>query len=133
MPEHYVADLAELQDSGRKIVRLGSTDIALLLFEGDVLAFENVCMHMGGPVGEGTLINAITAEFDADGNYVGDRFVEDEMHLVCPWHGWEYVLPGGQCAAAPERRLRSFPVSVRDGRVLVDMEAIEADSAISNR
>jgi len=123
MVEHYVADLADLKASGRKIVRIGRLDIALLWFEGGVLAFENTCTHAGGPVGEGIIINKVAALLDGDGRYLGETFVEDEMHLVCPWHGWEYVLPSGECAVDPKRRLRSFPVMVTDGRVLVEMDA----------
>ena len=27
-----------------------------------------------------------------DKTYHGMRFNHDEMHIVCPWHGWEYDL-----------------------------------------
>jgi len=25
------------------------------------------------------------------GTYIGQRFDEDDMHLVCPWHGYEFI------------------------------------------
>ena len=122
MSQHYLADLSELEESGRKIVRIGHLDVALLVFDGSVLAFENTCLHMGGPVGEGMLMNRVAAELGEDGRYRGERFVEDDVHLVCPWHGWEYNLPSGECSVVPGRRLRMFPVTIDEGRVLVELE-----------
>ncbi len=122
MAEHYVADLDELETSGRKIVRVAGTDVALLLFDGQVLAFENRCLHQGGPVGEGMLMHKVVAEIDEEGRFRGERFDDDEVHLVCPWHGWEYVLPGGECAAMPRMKLRSIDAVVSDGRITVTIE-----------
>jgi nitrite reductase (NADH) small subunit len=121
---YHVADLTELEESERKIVRVGDTDVAVLLFRGEVLAFENRCLHQGGPVGEGMLINRVVANIDEDGRFRGERFDEDQIHLVCPWHGWEYALPGGECAVAPQMKLRKLPVSVEDGRVMLTVETV---------
>lgn len=121
MTEHYVADLEDLKAAGRKIVRVDNTDVALLYFADQVLAFENVCAHMGGPVGEGMIIEKVVSELDDQGRVIKDNFKEDEPHLVCPWHGWEYKLPSLQCAAAPERKLRSFPVALDGDRIMVQV------------
>ena len=39
--------------------------------------------------------------------------------IACPWHGIESHVPTGQCLAFPEIRLRTYPVEVRDGEVVV--------------
>ena len=31
------------------------------------------------------------------------------MHFVCPWHGYEYDLKTGECAADRRLRLKSYP------------------------
>jgi nitrite reductase/ring-hydroxylating ferredoxin subunit len=39
--------------------------------------------------------------------------------LACPWHGWEFDLLTGQALADPRKRLRRYPVTVRDGTIHV--------------
>jgi 3-phenylpropionate/trans-cinnamate dioxygenase ferredoxin subunit len=42
--------------------------------------------------------------------------------LTCPWHGWEYDVCTGRSLANPEKvRVRTYPVRVEGGRVLVDL------------
>ena len=132
MAEYRVANLSELQDTGRKIVRVGTTDVALLMFQGEVIAFENRCLHQGGPVGEGMLINKVVADIDDEGRFRGERFDEDEVHLVCPWHGWEYVLPSGVCAAMPRRKLRAVQVDVRDDQVFLELAESVTERAVEH-
>jgi 3-phenylpropionate/trans-cinnamate dioxygenase ferredoxin subunit len=40
--------------------------------------------------------------------------------LRCPWHGWEFDLDTGRSLMTPTRvGIRTYPVSVRDGTVMV--------------
>jgi nitrite reductase/ring-hydroxylating ferredoxin subunit len=41
------------------------------------------------------------------------------MHIVCPWHGYEYKLETGECAADKKLKLRRYEVIERDGGVYV--------------
>jgi 3-phenylpropionate/trans-cinnamate dioxygenase ferredoxin subunit len=42
--------------------------------------------------------------------------------LACPWHGWEYDLSSGRSLTSPDRvRVRTYPVHVEGGRVLIDL------------
>ncbi len=54
-----------------------------------------------------------------DKTVIRERFNTDELHLVCPWHGWEYILETGVSAANPMYSLRPFDVTERDGSVYV--------------
>jgi nitrite reductase (NADH) small subunit len=49
----------------------------------------------------------------------GQTYNEDEMHFVCPWHGYEYKLETGECASDARIRLQRFTVVERDGQVYV--------------
>jgi nitrite reductase/ring-hydroxylating ferredoxin subunit len=44
----------------------------------------------------------------------GLYFSDTETHFVCPWHGYEYDLKTGECAADRSLKLKSFDV-VRRG------------------
>jgi nitrite reductase/ring-hydroxylating ferredoxin subunit len=74
---------------------------------GRLHALRNVCLHAGYPVCD--------AEEGAS------------ERVICPYHGWEYALDGRlvepelSARIDPSRlRLRSYPVSVRNGLIVVD-------------
>src|SRR5581483_5098395 len=95
MAEVLVGSVHEFDDETRKIVMNRGKEIAVFQRAGRFYAFENRCLHMGGPVGEGMLIGKVEAVIGSDGCWLGERFSEDEIHLVCPWHGWEYDIADG--------------------------------------
>src|SRR6202035_5407476 len=69
--------------------------------------------HSGGPACEGILINQVVDVIAPDRTYQGQTF-SDEVHFVCPWHGYEYELTTGQCVGDRKLKLKKFEV-VRRG------------------
>ena len=67
---------------------------------GTISAIDNVCLHMGGPLGQG---------------YVEGR------KIVCPWHGWEYDATTGQVFNDPNSKLDVYPIKLENGEVLVNI------------
>lgn len=118
MAEVYVARADEFGEQ-RYAVEHGSTDIVVFRHQDRYYAFENRCAHMGGPVAEGTVLGRVEAVLGPDMTCLGERFSSDELHLVCPWHGWEYDLETGQFAGDRSVRIRKFDVVERDGAVYV--------------
>jgi len=51
--------------------------------------------------------------------YQGMRFNHDEMHIVCPWHGWEYDLETGVMVADRTFRLRKYDVVEKEDGIYV--------------
>jgi nitrite reductase/ring-hydroxylating ferredoxin subunit len=51
--------------------------------------------------------------------FVGQRFDETDMHIVCPWHGYEFHLDTGVHVGDGRLKLRKFDVITRDGDVYV--------------
>jgi len=83
--------------SGRVVVAQGHP-IALFNVGGRFFAVSNVCLHRGGPVGEGALDGPI---------------------ITCPLHGWEYDVRTGANTINPAARLKSYEVRVEGDDVLV--------------
>jgi nitrite reductase/ring-hydroxylating ferredoxin subunit len=54
-----------------------------------------------------------------DGTSAGLYFSDTVTHFVCPWHGYEYDIKTGVCAADRRLRLRKYAVIHRDGGVYV--------------
>jgi len=119
MAEVLVGQAGEFEDDARKIVTVGGREIVVFKRDGRFYAIDNTCFHQGGPVGEGILIEKVEAVLGPDKSYLGERFSEQEVHMVCPWHGWEYDIETGACAGDPRRRLRTYQTVQREDAVYV--------------
>lgn len=93
-----VAAQEELPPGCRKIVDVRGRPVALFNVEGTLYAIDNVCLHRGGPLGEGRLEGTI---------------------LTCPWHAWTFDVRTGQCTFISNAKVDSFEVRVENGRVWV--------------
>lgn len=70
--------------------------------EGQLHAMDGRCPHAGGPLAEGAL----------------------HGHVVsCPWHMWEFDCRTGETDFNPRFNLKTFPVKVENGDILIDIDA----------
>jgi nitrite reductase/ring-hydroxylating ferredoxin subunit len=107
MPECFVAKASEMQDGDRRIVTAGSAEIGVFYKNGDYFAYSNYCVHSGGPACEGLMINRVVDVIAPDRTYQGQTF-SDDVHFVCPWHGYEFELKTGECVGDRRLRLKKF-------------------------
>jgi nitrite reductase/ring-hydroxylating ferredoxin subunit len=91
-----VAREEEIPDGERKIVEVDGLSIGVFHHKGHWYALRNSCLHRGGPVATGELVN------DA---------------IICPWHGYTYDVTSGRLLMDPSAKLEMYPVTVRDGQV----------------
>ena len=117
--EIHVGRIGDLTDGRRILARIDGRDVFVFEREGRLYAFENACRHMGGPVGEGLLIGKVEAVLDEQKRLLYERFSSEEIHLVCPWHGWEYDIETGECVANRRIKLRRFEAVQRGEDVYV--------------
>ena len=82
-------------------VTVAGTPVALYNVNGTFHATSNVCLHRGGPLGQGML----------DGDAV-----------FCPWHAWSWNVATGENTANPDLKIPAYAVKVEDGQVLVKVE-----------
>ena len=117
---YRVCALEEIADGAGVLADVGEREIGVFRHGDRLYAYDNRCIHMGGPVCSGELLGATRLELDAGGEAVRQVLDPAAPRLVCPWHGWEYDLLTGQAAHDRRLRLRSFAVTVEDGVVYVD-------------
>jgi len=96
-----VARAAEVPPGTGKTVMVGERAVALFNVGGQFHALDGVCLHRGGPVGDGD--------------------VEDGV-VTCPWHGWQYEVSTGRNVLDPSIGLGRYDARVEDGMVLVALE-----------
>ncbi len=117
--EIHAGRVSDFTDGKRAMLRIDGRDVFVFERLGRFYAYENLCPHMGGPVGEGILIGKVEAVLGDSGEIVRERFSTEEIHIVCPWHGWEYDIETGACAANPKFRIRKFEAVQRGEDVYV--------------
>lgn len=100
MPLQMVCRERDLNEGEGKTFEVSGKKIALFRESGKFFAIDNTCPHMGGPLGEGLL----------EGGTV-----------TCPWHGWQFDIKAGRSPVMPSACVATYPVSVKDGAVFVDL------------
>ncbi len=118
MAEILVAKADNFKDGDRRIVKTARGEVGVFAHEGAYYAYANHCAHSGGPACEGITIPRILELIADDKTYVGQTF-SDQMHIVCPWHGWEYDMKTGVFAGDAKYRLKKYETVVRSGDVYV--------------
>jgi nitrite reductase (NADH) small subunit len=119
MAELLVCKDGEIPDGGVRIVRKGPTEIGVIRHAGKYYAYRNLCPHQGGPACEGLRMPQIVELIDQNGVYNGKRYDENDMHIVCPWHGWEFHLADGRHCGDADIRLQKFDVVEKNGEIYV--------------
>ena len=121
MGEHRVGRDADIAERAGVLLVAGGVEVGVFRVHGRLVAYENRCAHQGGPVCIGEVLGRYEEVLEPDGSSREERFSDDDIHLVCPWHGWEYDLATGRCHADRRYGLRRFPVEVRGGEVFVSV------------
>lgn len=125
MRELAVGAEVDFTDDTRVFIDVAGIEIGILRHDGEYYAFENVCAHQGGPVCDGVVLPKVELMLAPDQTQHGQQFSEVDIHLVCPWHGWEYNIRTGVCAADPRHALQVFHVFARDGHVFLSFDETE--------
>ena len=117
--ELFVGKESEFEDRDRKIIVQGDLEIGVFRVNGAFYAYENNCPHQGGPVCQGKILNKVEEVLADDKTSKGLKFSESDVHIVCPWHGYEYNLVTGRHPGDKNVRLKPYEVKIADGEVYV--------------
>jgi nitrite reductase (NADH) small subunit len=78
----------------------GEKTICIANVNGVYSAMDNICLHRGGPLGQGMI---------------------ERGKVVCPWHGWEWDPKTGAAEQNPSAKVAVYPLKIEHGEVLVEM------------
>ena len=119
MREVNIGAASEFSDPGRKIVGFGNFEVGVFKLDGEFYAYLNLCPHMGGPVCQGKMIAKVEEIIAEDRTSKGMAFSKTKLHIVCPWHGYEYNIKTGCHQGNSRIRLRKAEMTIRDGEIYV--------------
>ena len=78
----------------------GAKTICVANVNGAYSAMDNVCLHRGGPLGQGMI---------------------EGGKVVCPWHGWAYDPKTGIPDQNPNVKVAVYPLKIENGDVLIEI------------
>jgi len=100
MPLIKVGNLSQLPADSVTEVMVDGNPYAICNVQGTLHALSGVCLHQGGPLGQGQL---------ADGR------------VICPWHAWEFDCRTGANDFNPELRVATYEVKVEGDEILLQV------------
>lgn len=121
MREIKVCGPNELADGAVRIVSVKNLEIAVIRHGAQYYAYHNHCPHQGGPACEGVRMPQVIDQLDNNGRLIGHAYDENDIHIICPWHGYEFHLKDGVNVSDPKIRLKKFTVTERDGGVFLSI------------
>ena len=99
---HKIAHKSDLPEEGEaKEFPLGEKVVCVANVQGAYSAMDNVCIHRGGPLGQGIVM---------DGK------------IVCPWHGWMYDPKTGAADVDPSSRVQVYTLKVEGEDVMIEVQ-----------
>jgi len=100
MPFVKVGTVAELPADSAMEVMVDSRPYAICHTGGTVRALSGVCIHRGGPLGQGQI---------------------HDGRVVCPYHMWEFDCATGEYDYDPTKRAPIFEVKLEDGDIYIQV------------
>ena len=95
-----IAGTDEISPGNGIVVEAKDKCLAVFNVDGSFHVTDNMCLHRGGPLGEG----------DLEGETV-----------TCPWHGWEYNVKTGHCINNPSSNIKAYEAVVEEGDIKIEL------------
>ena len=125
MARLVVGTTEEILPGGRKLVApfRGKAGIGIFNIAGRYYAVRNLCPHKSGPLCTGFISGRMVADLPPTTPGEGGLAYTDEGEIIrCPWHLWEFRITTGECLVDPTVRVKTYPVTVEDGQIVVTYE-----------
>lgn len=119
MADLFACRDGDLPEGGVRLIQTGRVEIGIFYRRGQYYAYQNFCPHQGGPACEGVQMPQVIDVIGPDGSYLGQRYDENDIHIVCPWHSYEFHLSDGTHVCDKRLRLKKYEIVQRDGAVYV--------------
>ena len=95
-----ICDEQSLTEGKVKTAKVLARTVAVFRVEGVVYGIEADCKHMKASIAHGRI----------------------EGHTItCPAHGWQYDIRTGACLNEPWAQLKTYPVTLENGHIFVDV------------
>lgn len=121
MAEFSAGRTSDYEDGDRKVVICGDKEIGIFKVDGEFYAWHNRCAHRAGPICQGRMMKRVLEPVAEDRTVRAMQYDDNETHIICPWHGYEYSIRTGAHQGNPRIRLLKADISIRDGKIYVSV------------
>jgi nitrite reductase (NADH) small subunit len=121
MRQMNIGSASKFADPGRKVVACERFEVAVFKLDGEFFAYLNQCPHMGGPACQGKMIAKVEEIIAEDRTSKGMMFSKTRMHVVCPWHGYEFDIRTGVHPGNPRAQLRKIKIAISSDDVIIEL------------
>jgi nitrite reductase (NADH) small subunit len=94
------ASKSEVPEGKIREFQVDGAAVAVANVGGKYSAINSVCLHQGGPLGEGELEGCV---------------------VTCPWHGWQFDVTTGKVVPNQAMGVEVYPVEIRGDDIYVDL------------
>lgn len=108
-----VCRFEDIPDGTALLVKAKQRKIALARIGSDVFAFQDSCPHKGGALSEG-------------------RVHAGRCEMICPLHFFRFDVRTGASVTNPELVAPTYPVTITDGDVYVDIVRPARSSSVES-
>ena len=99
----------DIPRQGARLVTTAQGCVAVFrTMDDQVFALDDRCPHKGGPLSEG---------------------IVHGTSVTCPLHNWVFDMNTGSAQGADQGTVRTYPIRVQQGRVLIDASLIRRATA----
>jgi nitrite reductase (NADH) small subunit len=107
------------------ILSVAGREIGVYNVDGEFYAVQNICPHALAPICRGPIGNTALPSAPGEDFKLG---MEGRV-LRCVWHGWEFdVVTGEALFGIDKRKLKTFPIAVENGHLVVTMRPVNRRS-----
>ncbi|WP_172122241.1 MULTISPECIES: nitrite reductase small subunit NirD [unclassified Devosia] len=104
-----IGGLGDIPARGARCLNTALGKIAVFrTAENEVFAIDDQCPHKGGPLSQGIVHGA---------------------QVTCPLHNWVFSLETGIAQGADAGAVRTYPLRLHNGRILIDAHCLRATTA----
>src|SRR5579875_181341 len=85
IPEVCVGTVADFPTLQGTVVVVDGREVGVFNISGQFFAYENECLHQGGPACTGKILPKVEWVLGPDKTLLAQRFSSEELHFICPW------------------------------------------------
>jgi 3-phenylpropionate/trans-cinnamate dioxygenase ferredoxin subunit len=121
-----VGPVEDFPPGSHPIVEIGGREVGIYNADGTFYAVQNLCPHALAPICISPLTHTNLPSRPGEAFTPG---LEGRV-LRCVWHAWEFDVTTGEALFGTDhRKLKTFPVEVEDGQVVVTLRPRRAARA----
>lgn len=114
---HEIGAVEDFELDRFRVFDLEGRPVGVVRTADGFYAVRNRCPHQGADICSGIVSGTMSPSDPGEYVYSDERKV-----VTCPWHRWEFDLETGAAVQAiSKKKLVTYPVEVRDGKVAVVM------------